>query len=357
MEVSGINRNKLASTQKLPEGFYYFKIEVLDYNRNNKVSNTGSSMAWLVLNDPPLLNLPFEEKLRLQDPQQIQFQWTPRHTSSPNSAFETEYIFRLWEIWPEGRDPNEVARTTQPLFETTIMTTSYFYGLNDAMLIPGRSYAWQVQAINLTGRDLFKNQGKSEVKSFQYGDACQPITNLGAEAMGTDRIRITWQGEWNHNRYVAQIREKGEEDWFNYGTNLETQVVYDLKADTEYEIRVIPSCGAIEGESENVLTLRTLEQEIQDFDCGAEPNRPEITNQEPIAQLQIGDRITAAGFTVILTQLNQTGDTYTGRGLIEVPLFNGARVEAELLNITVNTDKQLIGGNVESIYNPNGPLL
>ncbi|WKV10941.1 hypothetical protein [Marivirga harenae] len=357
MEVSGINRNQLASTQKLPEGFYQFQIEVLDYNRNNRVSNIGTSMAWLVLNDPPLLNLPFEEKIRLQDPQQVQFQWTPRHTSSPNSAFETEYVFRLWEIWPEGRNPNEVARTTQPLFETTIMTTSYFYGLNDAMLIPGRSYAWQVQAVNLSGRDLFKNQGNSEVRWFKYGDACQPITNLGAEANGTDRIRITWQGEWNHNRYVAQIREKGEEGWFNYGTNLETQVVYDLQADTEYEIRVIPSCGVIDGAAENVLTLKTLKQETQDFNCGAKPSRTEITNQEPIEQLQIGDRITAAGFTVILTQLNQMGDTYSGRGLIEVPLFNGARVEANLNNIMINTDKQLIKGNIESIYNPNGPFI
>ncbi|MGM0582256.1 MAG: fibronectin type III domain-containing protein [Bacteroidota bacterium] len=260
-------------------------------------------------------------------------------------------------MWPKDQNPNEVARTTQPLFETTITTTSYFYGLNDAMLTPGRSYAWQVQALNLSGRDLFKNQGKSEVKSFQYGDACRPITKLGAEATGTDRIRITWEGEWNHNRYVAQIRETGDEEWFNYGTNLETQVVYDLQADTEYEIRVIPSCGAIEGEAENVLTLKTLEEEIQDFDCGAEPDRPEIENREPIEQLQIGDRITAAGFTVILTELNQMGDTYTGKGLIEVPLFNGARVEANLNNIMVNTDKQLIGGNVESIYNPNGPFI
>jgi len=128
MEVSGINRSKLASTQQLPEGFYYFKIEVLDYQRNNKVSNTGTSMAWLVLNDPPILNLPFEEKLRIQDPQQVQFQWTPRHTSSPNSAFETEYSFRLWEIWPRDRNPNEVMRTKRPMVEKTVMTTSYFTG-------------------------------------------------------------------------------------------------------------------------------------------------------------------------------------------------------------------------------------
>jgi hypothetical protein len=237
------------------------------------------------------------------------------------------------------------------------MTTSYFYGLNDAMLIPGRNYAWQVQAVNLSGRDLFNNDGKSEVQFFQYGEECLPITNLGAEAMGTDRIRITWRGEWNHNRYVAQIRKTGNEQWFNYGTNLETQVIYDLEADTEYQIRVLPSCGAINGSAENTLTLKTLEQELADFDCGAEPDLPEIENQEPVDQLQIGDRITAAGFTVILTELNQSGVTYTGRGLIEVPLFNSARVEAELQGIIVNTDHQLIDGHVESIYNPNGPFI
>jgi len=357
MEVSGINRNQLASTQKLPEGFYQFKIEVLDYNRNNRVSNTGTSMAWLVLNDPPLLNLPFEEKLRIQDPQQVQFQWTPRHTSSPNSAFETEYIFRLWEIWPEGRDPNEVARTTLPLFERTIMTTSYFYGLNDALLIPGRSYAWQVKAINLNGRDLFKNQGKSEVRWFKYGDECLPITNLGAEALGTDRIRITWEGKWNHNQYVAQIRKTGQEEWTSYGTNIETQVVYDLEANTEYQIRILPTCGAIKGTAENTLTLSTPEQDVQDLDCGAESNLPVIENREPIEQLNPGDRITAAGFTVILTEVIKTGNTYTGIGMIEVPLFNSARVEAVLNNIEVNTDKQLIGGNVESTLNPNGPFI
>ena len=55
----------------------------------------------------------------------------------------------------------------------------------------------------------------------------------------------------NHNRYVAQLRETGEEQWISYGTNIETQVVYDLKADTEYQIRVIHTCGAIEGTTEN----------------------------------------------------------------------------------------------------------
>jgi len=195
------------------------------------------------------------------------------------------------------------------------------------------------------------------VKSFQYGDACLPITNLGAEATGTDRIRITWKGEWNHIRYVAQIREKDEEEWFSYGTNLESQVVYDLESNTEYEIRVVPSCGALSGVSENTLTLKTLEQEVEDFNCGAEPNRPQIENREPIEQLQISDRITAAGFTVVITALSQQGDTYSGKGLIEVPLFNGAKVEAELHNIQVNTDKQLIAGNVVSVYNPKGPFI
>lgn len=357
LDVSGISRNKLANDQKLPEGFYTFSVEVLDFQRNNVVSNKGTAMAWIVLNDPPLLNLPIEEKLRVQEPQQIQFQWTPRHTASPNSAFETEYVFRLWEIWPADRNPNEVVRTSQPIVEQQVMTTSYFYGPADIPLIPGRSYAWQVQAVNLTGRDLFKNEGRSEVKSFQYGDACMPITNLGAEALGPDRIRVSWETEWNHTNFVVQIRKKGTTEWTNYGANIEKQVIYDLQANAEYEIQVQPICGVVPGVAEKSLTLRTLEQDVQDFDCGAEPEIPAIENRELIASLSPGDRIKAAGFTVLITEVTASGDAYTGKGSIEVPLFNLAKVEAELKNIKVNTDFQLIGGFVESIVNPDGPFI
>ncbi|WP_148230093.1 fibronectin type III domain-containing protein [Marivirga tractuosa] len=356
LEISGINPSTFSNSQQLPEGFYTFTVEVLDYQRGNVVSNLGRSVAWIVQNDPPLLNLPYEDKLRIQEPQQVQFQWTPRHTASPNSAFETEYIFRLWEIWPADRNPFEVVRTSNPIFEQRTNLNSYFYGPADIQLIPGRSYAWQVQAVSNIGRDLFKNDGKSVVESFQYGDECLPITGLGIEALGPDRIKADWTGDWNHSGYVVKVRESGTTEWTSYATNIETQVLFDLETDTEYEVQVFSKCGVLTGEGSDVLAVRTLAASESNFECGVDPDNPAITNREPIANLQVGDKIEALGFKVRITELSGSGP-YNGKGAIEVPLFNLAGVKADLVNIEVNTDKKLIGGFVETTLNPAGPFI
>jgi len=356
LEISGINPAAFSNTQQLPEGFYTFIVEVLDYQRGNVVSNEGRSVAWIVQNDPPLLNLPYEDKLRIQEPQQIQFQWTPRHTSSPNSVFETEYVFRLWEIWPANRNPFEVVRTSNPIFEQRTNLNGYFYGPGDIPLIPGRSYAWQVQAVSNIGRDLFKNNGRSEVKSFQYGDECLSVTGVGLEALGPDRIKVDWTGDWNHSGYVVEVREKGTTDWTTYATNIETQVVFDLEPSTEYEVQVKSNCGVLTGVASDIISLSTLDASEVDFECGADPDNPAITNRDPIASLQAGDKIEALGFKVRITEISGTGP-YNGKGAIEVPLFNLAAVEADLVNIEVNTDKKLIGGFVETTLNPAGSFI
>ena len=356
LEISGINPGTFSNSQQLPEGFYTFTVEVLDYQRGNVVSNVGRSVAWIVQNDPPLLNLPYEDKLRIQEPQQVQFQWTPRHTASPNSTFETEYIFRLWEIWPADRNPFEVVRTSNPIFEQRTNLNSYFYGPGDIALVPGRNYAWQVQAVSNIGRDLFKNDGKSVVESFQYGDECLPITGLGIEALGPDRIQAEWTGDWNHSGYVVKVRESGTTEWTNYATNIETQVLFDLETDTEYEVQVFSKCGVLTGNGSQVQAVSTFAEDVVDFNCGEEPDNPTITNREPIANLQVGDKIEALGFKVRITEISGTGP-YNGKGAIEVPLFNLAGVKADLVNIEVNTDKKLIGGSVETTLNPEGPFI
>jgi hypothetical protein len=101
MDFAGaFSRADLIKTGKLPEGIYKISVEVLDYNRGTVVSNKGFAMAWIILNDPPLLNMPANNfKIKIIDPTNIVFNWTPRNTGSPNAAFSTEYVFRLVEIW------------------------------------------------------------------------------------------------------------------------------------------------------------------------------------------------------------------------------------------------------------------
>ena len=55
---SGITRSEFLQTGQLPEGFYTFTIEVVDARRGAVLSNGGMAMAFIELNDPPLINLP-----------------------------------------------------------------------------------------------------------------------------------------------------------------------------------------------------------------------------------------------------------------------------------------------------------
>ena len=175
LDLSGVSRSQLEKTGALPEGIYRFTVEVLEYNRGVQISNSASSTAWLILNDPPLINLPLDNQVvTAADPQTIRFQWTPRHKGSPNSSFSTEYMLKVVEIWPEGRNPNDAINTTNPIFETTTANNYFVYGLAEPPLIPGRKYAFQVQARANSGIDqleLFKNNGYSVDTFFYRGQA------------------------------------------------------------------------------------------------------------------------------------------------------------------------------------------
>ena len=105
LDFQGITRQQYQRDGRLPEGIYRFCFEVLEYNRGVTISNTSCAVAWLILNDPPLLNQPaLGSTVNITYPQNLVFQWTPRHTGSPNSAFNVEYDFTLVELWPKGRN-------------------------------------------------------------------------------------------------------------------------------------------------------------------------------------------------------------------------------------------------------------
>ena len=117
MDFAGISKTEFKRSGKLPEGFYTITIEVLDYGRGVLVSNSAFASAWIFLNDPPLISTPFNnEKLTATDPQNIMFSWTPRHSGSPNAAFNTEFELTLFEIYPANRNPEDAVRSSNSIF-------------------------------------------------------------------------------------------------------------------------------------------------------------------------------------------------------------------------------------------------
>ena len=359
LQFTGYSRQEYIRTGRLPEGIYRFSFYVQDYNRNSRVSNIGSATAWLILNDPPILNLPQKgTKLKVYDPQNIMFQWTPRHKGSPNSAFSSEYVFKLYEVWLEGQDPNLVAQTQLPFFETVTTRNRYTYGIADPMLVLGRQYVWVVQARDTESRDLFKNNGQSEAFVFTYGDECKPPIKIIAEAINGPGIKLDWRTDIGQTGFEVRYREKGStESWYVDQTLLDNLKIYDLLYSRDYECQVRSQCGSFNSEYSRIEYIRTKEDEPKEFTCGGGSGLEEITNTNPKGVMLPGMYFTAGGFDAVVTKVSGGNGIFSGECLVEIPYLNFAMIKHTFENIKINELNQMTEGKLVAVVNPDAPFL
>ncbi len=355
LDFKGYSKEKFMQTGSLPEGIYRIGFQALDYNKSIAVSLTGSATAWLVMNDPPMFNTPEKNaKLTASEPQNIMFQWMPRHLGSPNSAFNAEYIFQLYEIWPDGRNPNEVVASTQPLIEKTSTSTSFLYSNNtETPLIPGRQYAYRVQAHDVEGRDLFRNKGYSEVQMFTYGDPCDVPTQIEAQSNNSGKITIDWQPTTYNTAYYVQYREAGSTNgvWYPKTTYVNSLTIDNLKPKTKYEYQVQGQCGAVNSDFSEILNVTTQAKKETKVVCGLQDSASIITNKLPLTSLLPGDIITCGKFEAQVTKATGGNGNWTGEGFMHVP-FMGVKVHVTFINIAINEKFQVTKGRMESVYNP-----
>ena len=356
----GLNPNEVQKNGgRLPEGIYRISFEVLDYNRNTVVSNKGSATAWMILNDPPFINLPLNNaKIKPLNPQNIGFQWTPRHRGSPNAAFTTDYDVKLVEIWPAGRNPFDAINTSRPIYETTTSATMVVYGPAETPLVLGREYALQVRARDNGGRDVFKNNGYSEVVRFIYGDECPMPSGLNADDINISKARMRWQGSGQNSDYLLRYREKKEgARWFEEKTNQSYYNATGLRAGTTYEYQLAGACDIYESEETQIETFTTLTENPNAFVC-ADPNSvPPPDGSPPLPALFTNDFIHAGGFDMVVNKATGSNGRFTGEGLAVVPWFNSAKVRVTFENIGVNTSYQLTAGEIKSVWDANSEFL
>ncbi|MBT1705421.1 fibronectin type III domain-containing protein [Fulvivirgaceae bacterium PWU20] len=364
LDFSGITRAQYEKGAKLPEGVYRFTIEVLDYNRNTLVSNKGTAMAWVILNDPPILNLPRNEnKLQILDPTNIPFAWTPRHTGSPNSAFTTEYTFRMVEVWPLNRNPYDAFLSQPTLYEVTTNLTQIVYGPAEPALLPGRRYAWQVHARDTEGRDLFKNHGKSEVYVFQFGDALGVPENLSLQTANSSALTVRWdQPEAGTEAISYRVRyrpkKRSHDAWYESTTGEQWKTLSKLQPDSEYEIQVRAEQHPQVSEYNAVKIFKTAPAGANDFACQSDVAPPPTpVPGTPVFPLSVNDTIHAGGYDVLVRAVTATGNNYTGEGFAIVPWFNSAKVRVTFKNISVNERFWLTSGEIKSVWNADSKFL
>ncbi|SHJ48210.1 fibronectin type III domain-containing protein [Aquimarina spongiae] len=368
----------------LPEGLYQFCFEVFDVFSGRRISRKTCVPVYLVLNDPPFLNIPNRgEQVLYKEPQNIIFQWTPRNLNATNVSYE----FTLAELWDTQMDPQAAFLASRPLYQTTTFATTLLYGPAEPPLLPDKMYGWRVRAIvddGISETSVFKNDGFSEIHHFLYTGICAEPAAILAEAKNPTTEKIYWQGI-DHKLYDIQYRKKNgnTSTWFNAGTQNQYTTIYNLEPGTTYEFRVGGQClqdGPLTYSQvyEFTTTLPGSENETV-YNCGITPEI-EITNQESIQQLVINETFTAGDFPVTIKAITEGNTTYTttipkepdedenpteienenqglaqektfsGWGYIVVPYLNDTRIKVSFNNIKINTDYQLIDGKVETDY-------
>lgn len=350
LNFSGISKTDFLKTGFLPEGFYQFCFEVYEYNRGVKISNTICAPAWLILNDPPIVNLPRNgEKLKPLSPQNVLLQWTPRHTGSPNAAFTTEYDVKVVEVWPANRNPNDAILTQLAIFETTTHSTTLVYGPDATQLEPGRVYAFRVQARAMAGAeqlDLFKNNGYSETVTFIYGDACDAPVNIVAEASTPTRISLQWDTSPSQTGYTVQYRVKGQANgtWYSQSSLMPSAEISGLKPNTNYEYQVMSACGSFESAFGNIASITTPDMSQKGYSCGAPLENFNLDPSQLIPVLKVGEVIDAGDFDVTITKITGGNGVFSGAGEVVVPFLNQVKGRVTFDNITVNNDRRMVRG-------------
>jgi len=358
LTFEGLSRSQYVQSGKLPEGAYQFCFEAVEVGSGQVVSRKSCAMAWISLSDPPLLNLPRKgDAVPYSDNLNLLFQWTPRHLSSPNSAFSTEYEFTLSELWDTGLTPEAAFLNTPPLYRTTTRTTTLLYGPGEPALLPGKRYGWRVRAINTdaeAGSDAFRNGGYSEVYYFSYQNNCSPVVGVSSEVT-SGRATLSWNAPIGATtpatHYTVEYREKGQDKWYSVVSGVPKVMLYDLKAGHSYEYRVGTACAGTTGLVYSPMQGLQMPgvQSGDGYECGVLAPDVAIANREPLTTLLNGEVILAGDFPVKLLQVSGQGSFY-GHGYVTVPFLGQANVKVRFANIRVNTDKQLISGVIETTY-------
>ena len=365
--------------QSLPEGVYRFCFTVYDVLTGKVLSRDSCGTVYLSQNDPPILNIPGNgEQVLVSDPQNIRFNWTPRHVNATNVTYD----FRMVELWDKNLDPQFGFVSGRRIYETSTAATTLLYGPSETQLLPNTPYAWQVQARvddqdGLGGSASFKNDGKSEIFHFVYSAACLPPSYVLAESRSGDSEKILWQGG-DHLQYRLEYRNVSgtSSEWFDKETVNDYVLLQNLEPNTRYEFRVGGQCleeGPYSYSQIQQFTTPTGDNAIG-YNCGL-TSSVDITNQESLEVLVVNDVFTAGDFPVTVKSVT-TGNTtvkedkdesgniiptveigegrFSGWGYIVVPYLGDTRLKVSFTNIAINSDYELTQGFVMTDFDPNG---
>jgi hypothetical protein len=157
-------RDQAIQTGRLPEGEYNACVTVKDPSGAILASNVCAPFT-IVYPSPPSLFLPVDgDSLTSSCPL---FTWTPVQVPP---AYQLHYVLKIVEIL-SGQIPHQALLVNVVQYEdNNLLTTNIQYPMSALLLEPGKSYAWQVQAVDQNGFPPSGNEGRSEIWTFAMKD-------------------------------------------------------------------------------------------------------------------------------------------------------------------------------------------
>ncbi len=233
----------------LPEDIYDFCFEAFEATTGEKVSHQACAIAFFSFSDPPLLNAPAKgTNVKITEPANIVFTWTPRHR--PNPMEPTEYTFQIVEINSNinsyANNPEAAFAQSKILYEEKTSQTSLLWSAAHPLLIPGKMYAWRVKAANVSANEdksIFLNGGYSEVSFFSAVPNCPELSNIVCNTQ-PGVFSLTWTPAPGLSSYWVSYRKKGSNDpWMKKTVTAPNVYVDKLDAGATYEYTVSFDCG------------------------------------------------------------------------------------------------------------------
>ncbi|WP_068473054.1 ADP-ribosyltransferase domain-containing protein [Saccharicrinis aurantiacus] len=359
----GYSKDAYLKTGQLPGGFYKFTVEVLHFNTNRLISNSGSTSAWIELGKPPLLQAPLHEAEAGQIVgMPITFSWLESNVGSPGAKGSIQYLFEMWEMRVQGINPNTIAQSMPVFHEYT--TFNHLYPLYPSTLLmePGMQYAWRVTASDVSGLVPFEQDGHSEIRTFIYKAKCDNATNIASEVKGKNGT-FTWDASENHTSFNIEVQQP-QTSWFLNSETFDAKASYfDLEPGQTYQIRVQGVCN---GDPQQVsdysawhsLTVPEPKPLIDSEECptcGCDDDIPEVelTNFE-LKTVEVGDTIVNKNGTtrfIVRSVKDDGANTYSGVFLFWAEIWS-AKIVCNYESLQVNTDNVIVNMKFESVYDP-----
>jgi Fibronectin type III domain len=362
----GYSASTYEATRALPEGPVTITFTAYDYIRSNvQVSLPSSASFYASLNQPPLLNYPAcGMQIAPLTPQFINFSWLPQNTSSPNSALSTNYIFSIWAVLPAGYSYQDIVQSAAPIYSTTVQQPDFVYGPAQPMLTPGQQYAWRIQAVDASGRDIFANNGISQTCYFNYtGDSSQGIINypdiqINAAAVSAVQGKLWWTGDngssldtSGYTQYLLSYRQsQGDNAWFTDTVVADTMYrLFNLEPSTAYEGRIQGYKGGSYGPYSNIASFTTPAQPV--VSCTDSTNMLNPSSGTPLAIASPGMILTYGPWNVTLTTVQPLGAAgqFKGTCTVSIPFMGGTSFYATFTDLTVDNSRNVTAGNINFV--------